>query len=118
MEKKSYSSPVEIVKYPDLCAALSVVLDRTAFATIASANEGFVPGGTLVHFDLKDRSVKAIPATVTDVATGVLRYDVKLMSKEADGAAAIIHGFIDLEKIPTAPTADEEIALHHITFMR
>lgn len=118
MEKKTYGSPVEILKYPENYAATSIVLDQTAFTAIATANEGYVPAGTLVHFDLKDRAVKAVPATPEKVATGVLRYDVKLASKEADGAAAIIQGFIDLAKIKTAPTAEEETALKLIVFMR
>lgn len=118
MEKTSYGSPIEILKYPENYAATSIVLDRTEFTTIAGSNGGVVPAGTLVNFDLKDRAVKAVPATVDKVATGVLRYDVKLASKESDGAAAIIWGFIDLEKIPTPPTEEEEAALKHITFMR
>lgn len=118
MEKTTYGSPVEILKYPENYAATSIVLDQTAFATIAAANAGYVPAGTLVNFDLKVRATKAVPATVDKVATGVLRYDVKLVSKEADGAAAIIWGFVDLAKIPTAPTAAQETALKQITFMR
>lgn len=118
MQKKTYGSTKEILKYPELCAAVSVVLDRTTFETVAGANNGVVPAGTLVNFDLKDRTVKAKPADESNPAVGVLRYDVELASKEADGAAAVIHGFVDLSKIPTAPTEAQETELKHVTFMR
>ena len=118
MKVETFGSKKEIVKYPDLCAAVGVVLDTTAFATIAAANGGDVPAGTFVHFDLDNRATKAVPASDTKVAVGVLRYDVKLDSKEANAAAAIIHGFVDLDKIPAAPTAAQRESLPHVTFLR
>lgn len=118
MEKTTYGVAKEILKYPETAVAVSVVLDRTAFATIAGANDGVVPAGTIIHFDLKNRATKAEPSTVDKAAVGVLRHDTKLASKEADGAAAVIHGFIDLAKIPTAPTEVQETALKQITFLR
>lgn len=118
MKKTTYGGTKEILKYPELCAAVSVVLDRTEFATIANGNGGVVPAGTLVHFDLKNRATKAVPAAVDKAAVGVLRHDTKLDSKEADGAAAVIHGFVDLDKIPAAPTEAQETELKHVTFMR
>ena len=118
MEKKTYGSAKEILKYPELCAATSVVLDRTAFAAVADANGGVVPAGTFVNFDLKDRAVKATPADESNPAVGVLRYDVVLASKEADGAAAVFNGIVDLAKLPVEPTAAQETELRNIIFMR
>lgn len=118
MKKTTIGGTKEILKYPELYAATAIVLDRTEFATIASGNGGVVPAGTLVHFDLKNRATKAVPATLEKKAVGVLRHDTVLASKEADGAAAIIHGIVDLDKIPTAPTEAQETELKHVTFMR
>lgn len=118
MQKQTYGVNKEILKYPEKAVAVSVELDKTAFATIATANEGIVPAGTIVYFDLKNRSVKATPVGDGKPATGVLRHDTKLAGKDADGTAAVISGFVDLDKIPTAPTAAEETALKHIVFMR
>ena len=118
MEKTTYGVSKEILKYPETAVAVSVVLDRDAFATIAGANDGVVPAGTILNFDLKNRATKAVPSTGDAAAVGVLRHDTKLSAKEADGAAAVIQGFIDLDKIPTAPTAAQETALRQITFMR
>lgn len=118
MEKTTYGVKKEILKYPETAVAVSVALDRDAFATIAGANDGVVPAGTILNFDLKNRTVKAVPSTVDAAAVGVLRHDTVLTGKDADGAAAIIHGFINLDKIPAEPTAAQETALRHIAFMR
>lgn len=118
MKVETFGSKKEIVKFPDLCADVAVVLDTTAFAAVAAANEGVVPAGTFVYMDLENRATKALPADGTNAAVGVLRYDVKLDSKEANAAAAIIHGFVDLNKIPVAPTAAQRETLPHVTFLR
>lgn len=118
MEKTTYGALKEVLKYPETAVATSVVLDKTAFATIANANGGYVPAGTIINFDLTNIAVKAVPSTAEKAATGVLRHDTKLASKEADGAAALIGGVIDLDKLPAAPTEAQATALKQITFIR
>lgn len=115
MEIKHYSAQKKIVKFAAHCVSPAVALDRAAFAALAV--DGVVPAGTFVQFDLKNRATKATPATEANI-TGVLRYDVKLTGKDADHAAAIIEGYVDLDQIPVAPTAAQEAALRKITFMR
>lgn len=119
MKKTTYAGPQkEILLYPEGAYARPVILDRTAFATVANANGGVVPAGTIVYFDLENRAVKAQPVGENKPATGVLRHDVVLADHEAEQAAAIIHGIINLDKLPAAPTATDKTALKHIIFAR
>lgn len=118
MKITNYGGPEkQILKFPDN-TAVAVALDPVAFKTIADANGGVVPAGTFLHFDLENRATKAEPSTVDKAAVGVLRHDTKLDGKEANAAAAIIHGFIDLTQIPTAPTAEQKTALNLIKFIK
>lgn len=118
MKITNYGGPEkQILKFPEN-TAIAVALDATAFASIAAANEGIVPAGTFLHFDLENRAVKAVPSTADAEAVGVLRHDTKLDGKEANAAAAIIHGFIDLTQIPNEPTAAQKTALNLIKFIK
>lgn len=108
MEKTTYGTKKEILKYPEKAIAVAVTLDRTAFTSVVV--EGEIPAGTLVHFDLKNRATKGIPAAADKLAVGVLRHDTKVTGHDADSAAVIIEGYIDLAKV-TAPAAEQETAL-------
>lgn len=77
-----------------------------------------IPAGTIVSFDLENRQTKGVPATAENEATGVLRYDVKAGSKELQGAAVVIEGYVNLDRIPTAPTAAQVEQMNKITFLR
>lgn len=50
-----------------------------------------------------------------DKAIGVLLYDVD--KNENPNGAVVIHGFINKDKLPTAPDAAAETALKGITFL-
>lgn len=114
MEKQVYGTTKEILKYPENYAAVSVELDGAAFTAV----DGVIPAGTFVSFDLENRQAKGVPASETAEATGVLRYDVKANSKEVQGAAVVIEGYVNLDRIPTAPTAAQVEQMNKITFLR
>lgn len=114
MEKQVYGNTKEILKYPENYGAVAVSLNATAFTPV----DGVIPAGTLVSFDLENRAVKGVAADVDSPATGVLRYDVKVNSKEVQAAAVVIEGYVNLDRIPVAPTAEQVAQMKQITFLR
>lgn len=113
----NYTTPKEILKFPDHHVSVTVTVDDTG---VVANSEGkkIVPGGTIVGGGfLADRTVKAVPSSDTVPAEGVLRYDVDVTYGPVPGAA-VIHGFVDLNKIPTAPTDAQKAALTQITFLK
>lgn len=76
---------------------------------------GTILGGGI----LADDTVLAVKATTTtgvSNAEGVLLNDTDVTSGPAPGAL-VLHGFINKNKIPTAPTAEEIVALKQIAFI-
>lgn len=114
--KTDYTSPVEILKFPEHNVAVTVTVDDTG--VVAVDGKKIVPAGTIVGGGfLADRTAKAKASTDVIAAEGVLRYDVDVTYGPAPGAA-VIHGFVDLGKIPTAPSAAQKTALTQITFLK
>lgn len=117
----SYTNRKEILKFPDHYVAIAVRLDDTGIVANAEGKK-IIPAGTILGGGvLADDTAMAVKATssgsplVSD-AEGVLMSDIDVTYGPAP-AAMIIHGFIDLNKIPTAPTAEEVAALKQITFI-
>lgn len=114
-----YATPKGILKFPDHYVGRAIMIDSSQF-TAGSDGKKIAKAGTILNNAwLKDTSQKAKPATTADGSSdagGVLLVDVDLTYGDAPGTV-IIHGFIDLNKLPTAPTTEEESALKQITFL-
>ena len=113
--KTSYTTPKEILKFPDHHMSIAVTVDDAGISANGDGRK-IVPTGTIVGGGfLTNRSTKVV-AKNDATAQGVLRYDVDVTQGPAPGAA-VIHGFVDLAKLPTAPTAEAITALNQITFL-
>lgn len=115
-----YTNTKEILKFPDHYVNLAITVSD---ASIVAGPDGkkIVPAGTIIGGDiLTDDTALGVKATTSvDVsnAVGVLFNDVDVTYGPAPGAL-MIHGFVDLNKIPAAPTAEEKAALNQITFLK
>lgn len=111
-----YSNRKEILKFPDHYVNLAITVDDTGVVANAEGKK-IVPAGTLMGGGvLASETVKATAVNGTG-SEGVLFYDVDVTYGPAPGALTI-HGFIDLDKIPAAPTAEAIAALKQITFLK
>lgn len=112
----SYTNKKEILKFPDHYVNVAVTVSDEG-VTANQEGKKIVPAGTILGGGvLADPSKKAVKSTGAD-AEGVLFNDTDVTYGPAPGAL-LIHGFIDLNKLPKAPTADEVTALKQITFLK
>ncbi|RJX41793.1 hypothetical protein D3P09_02320 [Paenibacillus pinisoli] len=111
----TYGNRKEILKFPDHYVNMPITVDNAGVTANADGKK-IVPAGTIlgggVITDPSKLAVKSNDAT----AEGVLFYDVDVTHGPAPGAL-IIHGFIDLAKIPDVPDAAAVTALNQITFI-
>lgn len=116
----AYGNKKGILKFPDHYVNLAVTVSDVGIAANADRKK-IVPAGTIVGGGfIASESVHAVKATTTEGASnaeGVLFTDVDVTYGPAPGAA-LIHGFVALDKLPTAPTAEEKTALKQITFLK
>lgn len=118
-KETTYGNKKEILKFPDHYVALAITVSDQG---VVANGEGkkIVKAGTILGGGvLADDTVKAVKATTTtgtSNAEGVLLNDTDVTLGPAPGAL-VIHGFIDRNKIPTAPAAEEIAALKQITFI-
>jgi len=120
--EKNYTNKKEILKFPDHYVNIAVTVDDTGVTPNAEGKK-IVPAGTIVGGGfLTDPTIKAVKAT-TDAtsgvsnAEGILFHDVDVTYGPAPGTV-LIHGFVDLNKLPAEPTAEEKEALKQITFLK
>lgn len=112
----NYGNKKEILKFPDHYVALAVTVDDQG-VTANSEGKKIVPAGTIVGGGfLTDQTKKATKMNDTS-AEGVLLNDVDVTYGPAPGAV-VIHGFINLDKLPEEPTADAIGALKQIAFLK
>lgn len=124
-EVTNYGNGKEIQKYPDHTVSMSLTVSD-ADVTANSDGKKIVPAGTILGGGfLTDRTKLAVKATNTagdettpasSNAEAVLLYDVDVTHGPAAGAG-MIHGFVDLTKLPEAPTEADKAALKQITFL-
>ncbi|MEK5178255.1 hypothetical protein [Paenibacillus odorifer] len=116
----TYGNRKQIHKFPDHYVNLAVTVDNTGITANAEGKK-IVPAGTIlgngILTDQTKLAKKAVTTTGVSNAEGVLFNDVDVTDGPAPGAM-MIHGFVDLTKIPTAPTAEEIAALKQITFLK
>lgn len=115
----SYTNSKVILKFPNHSIQLAVTVSDEGITANADGKK-IVPAGTIIggageDSFLADKSVHAVKKNGAG-AEGVLFYDVDVTYGPKEGAA-VIHGFIDKNKLPEAPTAEAVTALKQITFM-
>lgn len=119
-ETTSYTNRKEILKFPDHYVNVAVTVSDTG-VTANDDGKKIVPAGTIVGGGfLADEAVNAVKATTTEGvsnAEGVLFNDVDVTYGPAPGAV-LIHGFVAIDKLPAAPSAEEQAALKQITFLK
>lgn len=116
-ETKTYGNTKGILKFPDHYVNLPVTVSDEGVVANAEGKK-IVPAGTIIGGGfLADETKKAVKSTEAIEAEGVLFYDVDVTYGPAAGAA-LIHGFIDLDKLPEQPTAAQVTALKQITFLK
>lgn len=114
-EETTFTNKKEILKFPDHYVNVAVTVSD---AGVTSVNgKKIVPAGTILGGGfLADESVLAVESNAAG-AEGVLFNDTDVTHGPAPGAA-LIHGFIDLDKLPEAPVAEAVTALKQITFLK
>lgn len=111
----NYGNRKEILKFPDHYVNLAVTVDDTGVTADANGRK-IVLAGTVLGGGVLADSTKLAKKANDATAEGVLFYDVDVTDGPAAGAL-LIHGFIDLKKLPEAPTAEAATALKQITFI-
>jgi len=113
----TYGNEKTILKFPDHYVNLAVTVSDVGVAANADGKK-IVPAGTILGGGfLSDDTIEAVPSSETVPAEGILFYDVDVTNGPESGAA-LIHGFVDLAKLPKAPAAEELAALKQITFLK
>lgn len=112
----NYGNRKEILKFPDHYVALSVTVDDTGITTNSDGKK-IVPAGTIVGGGFLADDTKYAVKKNDENAEGVLLNDVDVTYGPAPGAV-VIHGFINLDKLPEAPDPDAIAALKQITFLK
>ncbi|KEF40418.1 hypothetical protein M670_00444 [Schinkia azotoformans MEV2011] len=112
----TYTNKKSILKFPDHYVNLTVTVSD-AGVTANAEGKKIVPAGTIVGGGfLASESVMAVKKNDA-AAEGVLFNDVDVTYGPAPGAA-MIHGFVALDKLPEVPTAEAIAALKQITFLK
>ena len=111
----TYTNKKEILKFPDHYVNVAVTVSDAGVTAVNGKK--IVPAGTILGGGfLADESVLAVKANDTG-AEGILFNDTDVTHGPAPGAA-LIHGFIDSDKLPEAPAAEAVTALKQITFLK
>lgn len=111
----TYSNKKGILKFPDHYVNVAVTVSDAGVTAVDGKK--IVPAGTILGGGfLASESVLAVK-TNDEGAEGVLFNDVDVTYGSAPGAA-LIHGFVALDKLPEAPTAEAIEDLKQITFLK
>lgn len=110
-----YGNRKEILKFPDHYVNMSITVDD-AGVTADTDGKKIVPAGTIMGGGVTADPTKLAKKSNDANAEGLLFYDVDVTYGPAPGALTI-HGFIDLTKLPEAPSTEAVAALNQITFI-
>lgn len=104
-----YGTPITILKFADHVVSMSVMVDDTG-VTADGEGKKIVPAGTILGGGfIADNTKLAVKKNDAD-AEAVLLTDVDVTYGPAPGAA-VLHGFINLNRLPEAPAAEAVTAL-------
>ncbi len=99
-----YLNTTTVLKFPDHFVAILVTIDDTGIVADADGKK-IVPAGTVIGGNggktLSDETLLVNVQNAAD-AEGVLLNDTDVTYGPASGSM-IIHGFVDIGKLPTAP---------------
>lgn len=117
----NYGNPMKtITKFPDHYVALAITVDATGVTANADGKK-IVPAGTIIGSAVVNKTILGddVKGKAANDATaeGVLFTDVDVTHGDAAGSL-LVHGFVDLNKIPTAPDATAVAVLKQITFLK
>lgn len=121
-KETKYGNTKSIVKFPDHYVNLAITVSDAGITANAEGKK-IVPAGTILGGGvLGDTSKLAVKATTSGEpaasnAEGVLFNDVDVTYGPAPGAL-LIHGFVAVDKLPAAPSAEEKEILKQITFIK
>lgn len=110
-----YGNRKEILKFPDHYVNLAITVDAAGVTPDANGKK-IVPAGTIMGGGVIADASKLAAKSNDEKAEGVLFNDVDVTYGPASGAL-LIHGFVDLAKLPEAPTPEAVAALKQITFI-
>lgn len=125
----NYTNRKEILKFSNHHIQVAVTVSDTGVSVVDGKK--IVKAGTIIGGEggsiLSDETKKAIVKNTQGALTGatgagidaegVLLYDVDVTYGPKEGAM-VVHGFIKLDSLPTAPCADAKAALKQITFIK
>jgi hypothetical protein len=112
----SYGNKKTILKFPDHFVNVAVTVDDAGVVANADGKK-IVLAGTIVGGGVLADPTKKVKAANTASAEGVLFNDVDVTYGPAPGAM-LIHGFVDLNKLPAAPDATAIPVLNLIKFLK
>jgi hypothetical protein len=112
----SFGNKKTILKFPDHYVNVAVTLDDNGIVANADGKK-IIPAGTILGGGVLADPTKKAKADNTTTAEGVLFNDVDVTYGPAPGAM-MIHGFVDLNKLPAAPVAAAITALPLIKFLK
>lgn len=110
-----YGNRKEILKFPDHYVNMPIIVDD-AGVTPDAGGKKIVPAGTILGGGVLTDTSKLAKKANDGTAEGVLFYDVDVTYGPAPGAL-LVHGFIDLVKLPEAPADEAVAAMKQITFI-
>lgn len=127
--ENTYTNRKEILKFSNHSVQVAVSVDPTGIVADEDGRK-IVKAGTIVGgkdgSTLADETKKVEKKNTQGGGTGtanagvdaegVLLYDVDVTHGFGEGAM-IVHGFVDLGKLPEAPCVDAKTALKQITFL-
>ncbi|WP_028559026.1 hypothetical protein [Paenibacillus pinihumi] len=111
----TYGNRKEILKFPDHYVNMPITVSDAGVVPNAEGKK-IVPAGTILGGGVISDNTKPAVKSNDDKADGVLFHDVDVTYGPAPGAL-LIHGFVDLAKLPEAPVAAATTALKQITFI-
>lgn len=111
-----YGNTKKIIKLIDHYVNLPITVDDTGITANADGKK-IVPAGTIMGGGVFTSETVKATAVNGAGSEGVLFNDVDVTYGPASGAL-LIHGFVDLDKLPVAPSAEAITALKQITFLK
>ena len=102
-ETENYGSEKTILAFPDHYVAMPQYFEKGSSLAVEENGRKIIKGGTI--YPSNDAN-----------AVGVVFQDLDVTNGDANGAV-ILHGFININRIPVAPTTAAMTALNNITFL-
>lgn len=113
--EKEYGNTKGFLKFPDHYVNLAVMVSDEGITAVDGKK--IVPAGTIIGGGFIGDDTKEAMKSNGEGAEGILFNDTDVTYGSAPGAA-LIHGFVALDKLPEAPSEEAVAALKQITFIK